>query len=143
MKTSRLLTVCILRSTQLANSIERNSLPCSSRRTTTSPGWSAFRISSPSFSFCCSKLRLFVFFNMPSIEARRNALGRITSYRLIVSEGLDYTGKQIKRRTLWVPPKHDMSETQMEREAWAAAYHFEQQIKQGYDIDPSPSMPSM
>ena len=72
---------------------------------------------------------------MPSIEARRNALGRITSYRLIVSEGLDYTGKQIKRRTLWVPPRHDMSETQMEREAWAAAYHFEQQIKQGYDID--------
>lgn len=72
---------------------------------------------------------------MPSIEARRNALGRITSYRLIVSEGLDYKGKQIKRRTLWTPPKRDMSETQMEREAWAAAYKFEQQIKQGYEID--------
>ena len=72
---------------------------------------------------------------MPSIEPRRNKQGRITSYRLIVSEGLDYQGKQIKRRTIWTPPKYDMSESQMEREAWSAAYHFEEQIKNGYEVD--------
>lgn len=72
---------------------------------------------------------------MPSIEPRRNTMGRITSYRLIVSKGLDYKGKQIKRRALWTPPQKDMSETQMEREAWAAAYKFEEQVKQGYEID--------
>ena len=49
MNTSRLFTVCIFRSIQLANSMERNSFPCSSSNTTTSPGCKAFRMASPSF----------------------------------------------------------------------------------------------
>ncbi len=65
---------------------------------------------------------------MPSIEPRRNALGQITSYRIVVSAGLDYQGKQIKRRSIWTPPTYGMSETQMEREARAAAYKFEESL---------------
>ena len=72
---------------------------------------------------------------MAYIEPRRNALGQITSYRIVVSAGLDYQGKQIKRRSIWTPPTYGMSETQMEREARAAAYKFEEQIKNGYELD--------
>ena len=72
---------------------------------------------------------------MPSIEPRRNANGEVTSYRIVVSAGLDYQGKQIKRRSIWTPPSYGMSETLMEREAWAAAYKFEEQIRNGYEID--------
>ena len=72
---------------------------------------------------------------MPYIEPRRNQNGEITSYRLVVSAGLDQNGKQIRRRSLWTPPTRGMSETQMEREATAAAYKFEDQIKKGYNFD--------
>ena len=72
---------------------------------------------------------------MPSIEARRNANGEVTSYRIIVSAGLDYQGKQVKRRSIWTPPSYGMSECQMEREARAAAYKFEEQIRNGYELD--------
>ncbi len=72
---------------------------------------------------------------MPYIEPRRNQNGVITSYRLVVSAGLDQDGKQIRRRSLWTPPSRDMSEAQMEREATAAAYKFEDQIKKGYSLD--------
>ena len=72
---------------------------------------------------------------MPYIEPRRNQNGIVTSYRLVVSAGLDQDGKQIRRRSLWTPPSRDMSEAQMEREATAAAYKFEDQIKKGYSLD--------
>lgn len=72
---------------------------------------------------------------MPYVEPRRNQNGEITSYRLVVSAGLDQNGKQIRRRSLWTPPTGGMSEAQMEREATAAAYKFEDQIKKGYNFD--------
>ena len=72
---------------------------------------------------------------MPYIEERRNAHGEITSYRIVVSAGMDYNGKQIRRRTIWTPPRYGMSEYQMKKEATAAAYKFEEQINQGYQLD--------
>jgi len=72
---------------------------------------------------------------MPSIEPRRNIHGEITSYRIIVSSGLDSKGKQVKHRAIWTPPLGGMSEQMMLREATAAAYKFEEQIKNGYQLD--------
>lgn len=72
---------------------------------------------------------------MPSIKPRRNQNGIVTSYRLIVSGGLDREGKQIKRRMLWIPPNRNISDQQMLKEATAAAYKFEEQIKNGYVLD--------
>lgn len=69
---------------------------------------------------------------MPYIEARRNAHGEITSYRLVVSGGRDYQGKQIRHRSIWTPPRYGMTELQMQKEATAAAYRFQEQIKKGY-----------
>ena len=68
---------------------------------------------------------------MPYIEPRRNTSGTITSYRLVVSTGYDCHGKQIRHRTIWVPPRRNMTERQMEKEATAAAYKFEEQINNG------------
>ena len=56
-------------------------------------------------------------------------------YRLVVSGGLNWEGKQIKRTTTWKPPRPNMSKKQMEREAMAAAFKFEEAIQAGYDID--------
>ena len=69
---------------------------------------------------------------MPSIEPRRSANGMITSYRITVSAGYDYLGKQIRRRSIWIPPRHGMTERQMEKEATAAAYKFEEMVNNGY-----------
>lgn len=68
---------------------------------------------------------------MPYIEAHRNGSGSITSYRIVVSTGYDDYGKQIRHRFLWTPPKPGMSEKQMEKEATAAAYKYEEQINNG------------
>lgn len=72
---------------------------------------------------------------MPYVEPRRNTRGEITSYRIVVSDGLDVNGDQIRRRCIWTPPRHDMTERQMLKEATAAAYKFEEQIKSGYLLD--------
>ena len=72
---------------------------------------------------------------MPSIEPRRSANGMITSYRITVSAGYDYLGKQIRRRSIWIPPRHGMTERQMEKEATAAAYKFEEMVNNGYILD--------
>lgn len=72
---------------------------------------------------------------MPYIEPRRNAAGAVTSYKIVVSAGYDYLGKQIRRRTLWVPPRHGMTERQMEKEATAAAYKFEESVVNGFLLD--------
>ena len=72
---------------------------------------------------------------MPYIEPRRNARGEVTSYRIVVSDGIDFKGDQIRRRCIWTPPRHDMTERQMLKEATAAAYKFEEQVKNGYMID--------
>ena len=72
---------------------------------------------------------------MPYIEPRRNARGEITSYRIVVSDGIDFQGNQVRRRCIWTPPRHDMTERQMLKEATAAAYKFEEQVKSGYLLD--------
>jgi len=73
---------------------------------------------------------------MPSIEARYGADGEIKHYRLIVSGGLDWKGRQIKKCSTWTPPLNsDMSKKQMEREAMAAAYKFEESLKAGFVLD--------
>ena len=72
---------------------------------------------------------------MASIEPRYNKGGQLMHYRLIVSGGLNWEGKQIKRTTTWKPPRPNMSKKQMEREALAAAFKFEEAIQAGYDID--------
>lgn len=71
---------------------------------------------------------------MPSVQARRNKDGEVTSYRLTVSFGLDKNGKQIRRTKLWIPPMN-MNSKQAEREAQAEAYKFEERCKQGYNLD--------
>ena len=72
---------------------------------------------------------------MPYIEPRRSSSGTITSYKIVVSDGYDCTGKQIRRRCIWTPPRPGMTERQMEKEATAAAYKFEEQINNGYRLD--------
>ncbi len=74
---------------------------------------------------------------MPYIEARRNAKGDITSYKVVVSAGYDCTGNQIRHRSIWTPPRHGMTERQMEKEATAYAFKFEEQINNGYILDNS------
>ena len=71
---------------------------------------------------------------MASVEPRKNAAGQITSYRIIVSDGSDYTGKPIRRRLLWTPPRRGMTQKQMEKEAYAAAVRFEDDVRKGYTI---------
>lgn len=72
---------------------------------------------------------------MPYIEARRNTQGDITSYKIVVSAGYDCTGTQIRHRSIWTPPRHGMTERQMQKEATAYAYKFEEQINNGYILD--------
>ena len=72
---------------------------------------------------------------MAYIEPRRNKEGKITSYKLVVSVGNDRVGRNMKRRSIWVPPRPGMPEKQMEKEARQAAYEFERLIKLGFRID--------
>ena len=72
---------------------------------------------------------------MPYIEPRYDKKGNLTHYRLTVSEGLDWKGRQIRRRTTWKPPREGMTKKQMEKEAMAAAFKFEESLKAGYEID--------
>ena len=72
---------------------------------------------------------------MAYIEPRKNSKGKITSYRLVVSEGFKPNGDRIKRCTVWTPPRPNMTAKQMEKEATSAAIKFEEQIKIGLRID--------
>ena len=72
---------------------------------------------------------------MAYIEPRKNSKGKITSYRLVVSEGFKPNGDRIKRCAVWTPPRPNMTAKQMEKEATAAAIKFEEQIKIGLRID--------
>ena len=59
---------------------------------------------------------------MASIEKRGN------SYRIIVSAGLDTTGKQIKRSMTW-KPSPGMTERQIEKEVQRQAVLFEERCR--------------
>ena len=52
---------------------------------------------------------------MAYIHARRDKNGNIKNYRLVVSDGLDWKGKQRRRYSTWTPPNPGMSEKQMEK----------------------------
>lgn len=71
---------------------------------------------------------------MAYIEARKNKKGEITSYRIIVSDGMDLDGKQIRRIMTWTPTP-GMSQHHIEKELNAAAVKFEEQIEYGYQLD--------
>ena len=72
---------------------------------------------------------------MAYIQARFNKKGELLHYRLFVSDGLDWTGRQRRRYKIWTPDKPGMSQKQMEKAALAAAIKFEEEIRAGYDVD--------
>jgi len=72
---------------------------------------------------------------MASVEPRKNKDGEITSYRIIVSGGIDTNGEQIKHRKIWKPPKKNMSERQIKKALDLAAAEFELEIRAGYQLD--------
>ena len=63
------------------------------------------------------------------IEGKRG-----TSYKITVSAGRDYTGRQIRHYMTWTPER-PMTPRQMEKEVQRAAYEFERPIEQGYQLD--------
>ena len=72
---------------------------------------------------------------MAYIQARFNKKGELLHYRLFVSDGLDWTGRQRRRYKIWTPDKSGMSQKQMEKAALAAAIKFEEEIRAGYEVD--------
>ena len=72
---------------------------------------------------------------MAYIQARFNKKGELLHYRLFVSDGLDWTGRQRRRYKIWTPDKPGMSQKQMEKAALAAAIKFEEDIRAGYEVD--------
>lgn len=72
---------------------------------------------------------------MAYIQARFNKKGDLLHYRLFVSDGLDWTGRQRRRYKIWTPDKPGMSQKQMEKAALAAAIKFEEEIRAGYEVD--------
>ena len=67
---------------------------------------------------------------MASIEKRGN------SYRIVVSAGLDITGRQIKRSMTW-KPSPGMTEKQIEKEVQRQAVLFEERCRTGAVLDGS------
>ena len=72
---------------------------------------------------------------MAYIQARFNKKGELLHYRLFVSDGLDWTGRQRRSYKIWIPDKPGMSQKQMEKAALAAAIKFEEEIRAGYEVD--------
>lgn len=71
---------------------------------------------------------------MATVEKRTSKSGKVT-YRITVAGGLDYTGKQIRTRRTWTPPKPDMTEKQIEKALARAVMDMEREIEQGYQLD--------
>ena len=63
------------------------------------------------------------------IEGKRG-----TSYRFIVSNGFDASGKRITHKKTWKPPE-GMTPRQIEKAVQRAAMDFERSIEQGYSLD--------
>lgn len=72
---------------------------------------------------------------MAYLEPRKNVHGAITSYRIVISDGYDSGGNQVRRRFLWTPTKPGMKPQQMEKEAMAAAFKYEEQVRNGFRLD--------
>ena len=67
---------------------------------------------------------------MAYIQARYNKKGELLHYRLFVSDGLDWTGKQRRRYKVWYPEKPGMSQKQLEKAGYEVTktnldHHFE------------------
>lgn len=71
---------------------------------------------------------------MATIEKRTNKNGA-TVYRITVAGGIDSTGKQIRSRRNWTPPRPDMTPKQLEKALARVVADFEREIKQGYQLD--------
>lgn len=71
---------------------------------------------------------------MATIEKRLNKAGEVTSYRIVVSGGFDYTGKRIKHTKVWKPEKK-MTARQIEKALARAAADFEREIEYGFQLD--------
>ena len=71
---------------------------------------------------------------MATVEKRVGKKGNI-SYRITVAGGIDSTGKQIRMRRTWEPPKPDMTPKQIEKALNRAVADFEREIEQGYRLD--------
>lgn len=71
---------------------------------------------------------------MATIEKRMKKDGTPV-YRITVAAGMDSTGRQIRQRRNWTPPRPDMSAKQLEKALNRAAADFEREIEQGYQLD--------
>lgn len=71
---------------------------------------------------------------MATVEKRTKKNGQ-DSYRITVAAGIDSTGKQIRLRRTWEPPKPDMTPRQIEKALNRAVTDFEREIEQGYRLD--------
>ena len=67
--------------------------------------------------------------HIEKIEGKRG-----TSYRFIVSNGFDSSGKRITHKKTWKPPE-GMTARQIEKAVQRAAVDFERSIEQGYVAD--------
>ncbi len=72
---------------------------------------------------------------MATVEKRRNKSGEVIGYRITVAQGRDSTGRQIRRRTTWTPPRPNMTPRQIEKALAAAVFEFEQSVKEGFLLD--------
>lgn len=71
---------------------------------------------------------------MATVEKRTGKSGKVT-YRITVAGGIDSTGKQIRSRLTWEPPRANMTEKQIEKALSRAVADFERKIEQGYKLD--------
>ena len=67
---------------------------------------------------------------MAHIKANKNKVGKIISYRIWVSDGYKGNGEQILRTMTWKVPEN-MTERQAAKAAQAAAYDFEEKVRNG------------
>ena len=72
---------------------------------------------------------------MANITPRRNKKGEVTSYTIRVFRGYDNHGKQLKPYITSYKPKTGMTEKQIEKELKRFVVMFEEQCKQGYNLD--------
>ena len=71
---------------------------------------------------------------MASIEKRYNRAGKFTHYRIIVGLGVTPSGAPIRHRMNWTP-QPGMTERQIQKALQAAAEKFEDQLRNGYNVD--------
>ena len=71
---------------------------------------------------------------MATVEKRQKKNGAPV-YRITVIRGKDSSGRQIRLRRTWEPPKPNMSEKSIEKALNRAVANFEREIEQGYRLD--------